>query len=70
MCEPPGHRNIRHADETFDIGSDLRTGVDSTYELPFTFTGSIDKLTVKTGKDQMTAEQHKAAADAVAKAID
>ena len=61
---------IMTIDETFDIGSDLRSGVDSTYELPFTFTGTIDRLTVKTGPDQMTAEQHKAAADAVAKATD
>lgn len=59
---------IMTIDETFDIGSDLRTGVDSTYELPFTFTGTIDKLTIKTGTDQMTAEQKAAAADAVAKA--
>ena len=57
-------------DETFDIGSDTRTGVDDSYELPFRFTGTIDKLTFKLGPNQMTAEEQKAAADAVAKATD
>jgi arylsulfatase A-like enzyme len=36
-------------DETFDIGSDTRTGVallEHRYEPPFTFTGKIDKVTV------------------------
>jgi arylsulfatase len=33
-------------DETFDIGSDTRTGVDDAdYQIPFAFTGKIDKLT-------------------------
>ncbi len=31
-------------DETFDVGLDTRTGVDDSYELPFKFTGTIDKL--------------------------
>ncbi|MBL8895436.1 MAG: arylsulfatase [Rhizobiales bacterium] len=34
-------------DETFDVGIDTRTGVnDADYQLPFRFTGTIDKLTV------------------------
>ncbi len=57
-------------DESFDIGSDTRSGVDDSYKLPFRFTGTIDKLTYKLGPNQMTAEQQKAAADAVAKATD
>ena len=57
-------------DESFDIGSDTRTGVDDSYKLPFRFTGTIDKLTYKLGPNQMTAEEQKAAADAVAKATD
>lgn len=36
-------------DETFDVGLDTRTGVDHSYELPFKFTGTIDKLTFKLG---------------------
>lgn len=35
-------------DETFDVGLDTRTGVeDKDYQVPFQFTGTIDKLTVK-----------------------
>ena len=37
-------------DETFDIGEDTRTGVammEYRYEVPFKFTGKIDKLTFK-----------------------
>ena len=37
-------------DETFDVGSDKRTGVamlEYRYEVPFKFTGTIDKLTFK-----------------------
>ena len=57
-------------DESFDIGSDTRSGVDDSYKLPFRFTGTIDKLTYKLGPNQMTAEEQKAAANAVAKATD
>lgn len=32
-------------DESFDIGSDTRTGVNYDYTLPFNFTGEIDKIT-------------------------
>lgn len=35
-------------DETFDVGVDTRTGVeDKDYQVPFQFTGTIDKLTVQ-----------------------
>ena len=35
-------------DETFDVGVDTRTGVeDKDYQVPFEFTGTIDKLTVQ-----------------------
>jgi len=57
-------------DETFDVGMDTRTGVDNSYELPFRFTGKIDKLTIKLGPSQMAAADRKAAAEAVAKARD
>jgi arylsulfatase len=34
-------------DEIFDVGVDTRTGVeDKDYQVPFAFTGKIDKLTV------------------------
>ncbi|MET4418283.1 arylsulfatase A-like enzyme [Bradyrhizobium sp. RT3a] len=35
-------------DESFDVGVDSRTGVDDNdYQVPFRFTGKLDKLTVK-----------------------
>ena len=41
-------------DETFDVGADTRTPVDGSYEPPFRFTGTINKLTFKLGSPQMT----------------
>ena len=42
-------------DETFDVGSDTRTGVamvEYRYDPPFRFTGKIDRLTFELGPDQ------------------
>ena len=48
------------ADETFDIGVDTRTGVnDQDYKVPFRFNGTIDKLTFKLGKVQLTMDEHR-----------
>ena len=42
-------------DESFDIGSDTGTGVDDQdYQVPFTFTGTIDKLTIAIDRPQLT----------------
>jgi len=57
-------------DETFDVGVDTRSGVDERYELPFRFTGKIDKLTFKLGPSQMTKEEQKAAAETIKRATD
>jgi arylsulfatase len=47
-------------DETFDIGSDLRTPVDDKdYQVPFRFTGKIAKLTFKLGPEQLTVADRK-----------
>jgi arylsulfatase len=49
-------------DETFDVGSDLRTSVnDADYASPFPFTGKINKLTVHLDPMQLAAgdEQQK-----------
>jgi arylsulfatase A-like enzyme len=54
-------------DETFDIGSDTRTPVDFTYDIPFRFTGSIDKLTYKLGPSQLSAEDERKVDDAIAR---
>ena len=42
--------------ESFDVGMDTRTPVDDSYELPFRFTGTINKLTFNLGRPQVTAE--------------
>ena len=57
-------------DETFDIGLDTRSGVDDSYELPFRFTGTIDKLTFKLGPSQLAAADKQAAAKVIANARD
>jgi arylsulfatase len=57
-------------DETFDVGVDTRSTVDDSYELPFRFTGTINRLTFNLGPSQLSAADQKAAADAVAKAKD
>lgn len=53
-------------DETFDIGSDTRMPVDFTYDVPFRFTGSIDKLTYKLGPSQLAAQDQRKVDDAIA----
>ena len=57
-------------DETFDVGVDTRTPVDSSYEIPFRFNGKIDKLTIKLGPSQLAEADQKKAAVAVARASD
>jgi hypothetical protein len=57
-------------DETFDVGLDTRTGVDHSYELPFKFTGTINKLTFKLGASQLSEVEKKTAARAIAAAHD
>ena len=45
-------------DETFDVGVDTRTAVDDNdYQVPFRFTGNVDKLTVKLEPPKRTAEE-------------
>ena len=58
-------------DETFDIGVDTRTPVDDlAYQIPFRFTGTIDKLNYKLGPEQMSAEDKRKAAVMLAAAKD
>jgi arylsulfatase len=47
-------------DESFDIGSDTLTGVnDADYQPPFTFTGKLNKLTIKVNRPQLSPEDIK-----------
>jgi len=42
-------------DETFDIGSDTGTPVDDEdYQVPFKFTGKLNKLTLKVERPELT----------------
>ena len=57
-------------DETFDVGVDTRTPVDSSYQIPFRFDGKINKLTFKLGASQLTAADERRVQEAVARARD
>ena len=58
-------------DEWMDIGYDTRTGVDDRdYQVPFRFTGTINKVTFKPGPPELTPEQMKQAAEMRAKGKD
>jgi arylsulfatase A-like enzyme len=58
-------------DESFDIGSDTLTGVnDADYKPPFTFTGKLNKLTIKVDRPKLTEEDIKKLENAQAIAVD
>jgi arylsulfatase A-like enzyme len=47
-------------DENFDVGADTGTPVDDKdYQVPFKFTGKLDKLTLKIDRPKLTAEDAK-----------
>ena len=47
-------------DETFDVGADTGTPVDDQdYQVPFKFTGKLDKLTLAIDRPQLTPEDEK-----------
>jgi hypothetical protein len=56
--------------ETFDVGVDTRTPIDPSYELPFRFTGKIDKLTIRTGPSQLSEPEKVTAAETIQKDSD
>jgi arylsulfatase len=60
-------------DETFDIGSDTRTGVamvEYRYDVPFKFTGTINRLTFNLEPEKVTAEDREQMQKTIAKARD
>lgn len=55
-------------DETFDVGVDTRTPVDDKdYEVPFRFTGKLNKLTYNLQQEALAAPDQKAKSDADAR---
>jgi arylsulfatase len=60
-------------DETFDIGMDTRSGLamlEYRYEVPFKFTGTINRLTFNLGQDQVTEAEREEMKKTVAGARD
>ena len=57
-------------DETFDVGVDTRTPVDSSYDIPFRFNGKIERLTFKLGPSQLAEADRKSVEEAIARAHD
>ncbi len=58
-------------DESFDIGSDTETGVyDTDYTPPFTFTGTLHKLTLKLDRPQLSPADIQKLQEAMAAAGD
>ncbi len=57
-------------DESLDMGMDTRTPVDESYKLPFRFTGTINKVTYKIGREQLAAEDRAIMQRALAAAHD
>jgi len=58
-------------DETFDVGLDTGTSVDdSDYQVPFRFSGKLEKVTFDLGETLMTPEAIKAMMEELAKKRD
>ncbi|MBL9147855.1 MAG: arylsulfatase [Phycisphaerae bacterium] len=58
-------------DESFDVGSDTLTGVnDADYKPPFTFTGTLHKLTIALNRPQLSPDEIKKLEDAMRTAHD
>src|SRR5206468_8940896 len=58
-------------DETFDIGADTGTPVDDNdYQIPFTFTGRINRLTIKIEPPKLTSTDEQKLKEAAAHAGD
>jgi len=59
------------ADETLDIGVDTHTSVDDKdYQVPFRFTGKLNKVTIKLGPPQMAEADRKLVRERLAAAHD
>ena len=60
-------------DETFDIGQDTRTPlalIEYRYDVPFRFTGKINKVTFNLGDEKLTAEEQEIVHKSLARARD
>jgi hypothetical protein len=48
-----------YGESNFDIGADTGTPVAEDYQVPFKFTGKLDKLTLKIDRPTLTPEDEK-----------
>ena len=48
------------ADETLDIGEDTGTPVSEDYQVPFHFTGKLDKVVIKLGTASLSPQDAEA----------
>jgi hypothetical protein len=55
---------IMRWDENFDIGADTGTPVSNGYQVPFRFTGKLNKLTLKTDRPKLSPEDEKRLSEA------
>jgi arylsulfatase len=42
-------------DETFDVGEDTGTPVNLSYDVPFKFTGTIERVVINLGQTKLSA---------------
>ncbi|HWY47421.1 MAG TPA: hypothetical protein VNX70_08565, partial [Bryobacteraceae bacterium] len=62
---------VMPVDETFDVGLDTRTSVnEKDYQVPFPYNGKINKLTFNLGPMQLSDQEKKTSAKAIARAKD
>ena len=62
---------IMQWDENFDIGADTGTPVDDRdYQVPFRFTGRLNKLTLSIDRPKLTPEEEKRLREATETASD
>ena len=54
-------------DETFDVGEDTGTPVSLDYDVPFKFTGQIEKVVINLGQTKLGAADQKKLQDVEAK---
>jgi arylsulfatase A-like enzyme len=61
---------IMQWDENFDIGADTGTPVSNDYQVPFRFTGKINKLTLNIDRPKLTSEQERQLMNSASRAAD
>jgi len=54
-------------DETFDVGEDTGTPVNLNYDVPFKFTGQIEKVVINLGQTKLGTADHQKLQDVEAK---